>query len=277
MAAVKSGLECGTVDVSVARAVDRGTMSPRQPLHPSVAIAEFREHAASADTLLRAVARHGAWFIGGEPLGGNFRTAVFVEDDGTRTLRAYSSAGLHADAARAGNTATACYALPGWRLLASLAGLPIDRVSFDAASAASAHYNADQFELLAAWAATAAVEEAVAGSPSISAPFATLGTYEGWVLLHEEVDGMPALVMAPDADGRRLAAVFTAHDAAEAFRVAFRTTLGSGVDTAYRRGRELFAWLESLPIEGFVVNPGPLLAPRAFTLAVCEPILRSTP
>lgn len=250
-------------------------MTSLQPLSPAQAIAAYRESAANADALLRAIARHRAWYIGAEPLGSSLRAVVAREDDGTRTLRVYSSETAHAEASRAGDSAAAAYAMPGWHLLAMLSAVPVDRVAFDPGSAQSVHYNADQFELLSGWAATAAVEQAVDDPDSIADPFAALGRYSGWTLLQETIDELPALVMAPDADGRRLAAVFTSHDVAEAFRVKFRDHLAQTVEFAVRDGADLFAWLGSLPIDGFVINPGGLLEPRAFALSVCEPILEA--
>lgn len=112
-----------------------------------------------------------------------------------------------------------------------------------------------------AWARTALIEAMVARRHVLDA--AALRAWTGWQLLvrTSPAEDRPQLVLTADAEGRPVAAVFTADDCREAFLQRLPPATRAGMSVRVMKGVQLFAQLASLPIQGAAFNPaGPVPA-----------------
>ena len=86
-------------------------------------------------------------------------------------------------------------------------------------------------------------------------------------------DGSSHIALAPDAQGRKLAAIFTAEDTLQEFLRIAKDALGENIIIDITPGYKLFEYLRDLPIEGVVFNCNGPIAPCAITLQMVNMIL----
>ncbi len=207
-------------------------------------------------SLLRALATWPAWQI---PLTPDGRIALAPDDDGGAWMQLYSASGpAHQETVE----------IPGWELLPGLAD-GLSGVEIDPGTPEATHYRQDQLPLLRGFGRAVQIERLLRGELESDDPLRDLREHLDFTLLsspgrrrtHE-------ILLVPDDRGRRLAAVFTAWDAALAFLGEVSADPAS-VEPLSVDGATLFAWLRDLDLEGMVFNPsGPgAPIPAAMTLA----------
>ncbi len=123
------------------------------------------------------------------------------------------------------------------------------------------------------WAQSALVEAMlVQGRPL---DLGMLREWRGWVvLLRQDANGQRQLTLTTDADGRPLAAVFTAEDCCDAF--VARVPEGMRGDLVRQRmmGAQLFSQLVYLPVHGAAFNPAGPVPGRAYDKGWLEDVVR---
>jgi hypothetical protein len=147
------------------------------------------------------------------------------------------------------------------------AGLPaeadVDVIGINEYSPPEMHYRSQQVPALQQWARAVRVER------TLATPAPDLGTvkrFDSYYVVMQRLEGDEhALTLAPDKRGRKLAAVFTAPDTAEAF---LRDQGDGGIKfapvTVAVGGEQLFRDLQNLPIDGIVFNCVGPVPPRTF-------------
>jgi hypothetical protein len=147
-----------------------------------------------------------------------------------------------------------------------------DRVDIDPGTESALSLGGDDLVSLGIWGEVADVERAIVAPEMCETPFVTLRIFSRYFVVVADSEGSPDLLMAPDAGGRKLLAVFTADDAVEAFVASLGVS--EGVATTMS-GEELFFALRELPLDGFVFNCCGPVATRAFAMGAIDRILTS--
>ncbi len=128
-----------------------------------------------------------------------------------------------------------------------------------------------QFPALRRWAAAINVERTLASPrPDLS----LLKHFDSFYIVLQKVEGGYALTLAPDPQGRRLAAVFTAEDTLDAF-VKDQSNGQMGFEPITRSivGELLFDDLKDIPIDGICFNPVGPVPKRLFTAALSAAVM----
>ena len=128
-----------------------------------------------------------------------------------------------------------------------------------------------QFHALRRWANAINVERTLATPrPDLS----LLKHFDGYYIVLQKVEGGYALTLAPDKQGRKLAAVFTAEDALDAF-VKDQTTEQLGFEPMTRSisGELLFDDLKDIAIDGICFNSSGPIPRRLFTSALASAVM----
>ena len=100
-------------------------------------------------------------------------------------------------------------------------------------------------------------------------PLSLLREHDGYhLLMRATADGHSQLVLAPDARGRQLAAVFTAEDCLQAFMDRVLTQVKPLPLSLMLSGQELFERLVAMPLQGIVFNCAGPVQPHAGQLAL---------
>lgn len=241
-------------------------MPPKAPSTPRDALARFVNHDLTDAQLMRALAEHAGWIA---PAARDGQTVALrlidVADAGSPAQRAlclFSDEGTLADARNAAPDVfggDVLGGLTGWRVWAEL-GPHVQAVHVDPFSTESMRFGPDRLDGLREWAGALRVEEALATVGETGGELGVIRDFERYyVVLLEGTH----LALAPDVRRRRFGAVFTATDALEAF---LRRSRAADAQPLCLAGAELFAMLQSMPLDGIVFNsagPGPA---RAFSL-----------
>lgn len=249
-------------------------------------IAQWRERKIAGLALMRGLVTYRGWQV---PVS-EAAIAMALADhvlpslslsttrDGDTCLLLFSSGealGLYSTANAASGTQH-LVTLPG-RTLFDQPFDAVDRIWIDAFSPCDIFYGREHFGRLRGFVRALAVEEALTGLRHGTAAPGALGLvrdYDGYTVPVTLRDGKPSFVPAPDAEGRSLAAVFTADDAFDAFIPDAKVFAGGNeVQQVQMTGAALFDTLRRLPIDGFVFNCAGPGAPAAFARAVAGIVL----
>jgi hypothetical protein len=128
-----------------------------------------------------------------------------------------------------------------------------------------------QFPALRRWAQAINVERTLATPrPDLS----MLKHFDSFYIVLQKVEGGYALTLAPDQHGRKLAAVFTAEDALDAF-VKDQTAGQLNFEPVTRSisGELLFDDLKDIAIEGICFNASGPIPKRMFTAALAAAVM----
>lgn len=134
---------------------------------------------------------------------------------------------------------------------------------------ADVYYTRAQFPRLREWAQIVGVERALAAVLRTGEGLDIIRNFSGYFVAVNR-EGLQGLALVPDDKGRRLAAVFTARDALEAYLDEYGSpdSLPLGMT-----GAQLFTALRRMPLDGFIVNPeGP--AAYGFAMAFAVLVMR---
>jgi hypothetical protein len=251
------------------------------PSDAATAVQEFIEGAIQSPALLRRLVGFPAWRVPVAIDEDGVRPRLFTDAAGEAWLRAYTGANAQDESGfqgefleLSGSALVRMLSNRSDRDAPQLAGFDIDP---DTATAL--HYQRAQFPLLQRWADTLDVETTLAGQ-SVDGGFTLLRAYDGWRVVGREVGERFQMFMAPDGRGRKLAAVFTAIDAADAFVSAHRLDAES-VRVVARTGTAVFTDLDALELDGIVFNcvgpTRPIAVAHAFAAAVLDGVALSPP
>ena len=81
----------------------------------------------------------------------------------------------------------------------------------------------------------------------------------------QDSNGVTHITLAPDEQGRKLAAIFTSEDCLQAFVTASKHLLGEDIKIDEISGKQLFQNLTQVPIDGIVFNCNGPVEPRALS------------
>lgn len=229
------------------------------------------------DTFLRSMMHHRDWLVPGRVNEHGLAELGVIQTSSGRILEVFSnSTTVEALERRDGDAFTGqLLRFSGWELFGKLDELSVDRLNVDPGSAATVHYKRNQLPLLADWAGQAQVEVALYDPDALPSPARVLAQWAGYHLVFERDAEGDAMVLAPDPHGRRLAAIFSSWDAADAFVRVMADEADGPLEIVRRPGTELFTSLERHNLDGLVFNPLCHLPVRAFHAGILAELVRA--
>ena len=97
--------------------------------------------------------------------------------------------------------------------------------------------------------------------------------FDGYRVVSRKVGDGRQIALAPDPEGRNLAAVFTSHDNALEYLQQVKEILGDDSVMSLTSGESLFTQLAGMPLDGIVFNCAGPGVPRAVSLAFATVVL----
>jgi hypothetical protein len=240
-------------------------------LSPREAIDLFVAQRLNGMYLPRIFGAWRSWIVPGEEDAGQLFLRPVTLGDAEPELWLFSDA----DAVAAARAQPGAESLAGSLINASgtviFAALTdnIARVKVNPFTGADLYYTRAQFPRLREWADIVEVERALADVIRTGTGLDIIRNFSGYYVAVNR-EGLQGLALVPDDKGRRLAAVFTARDALEAYLDEYGApdTLPLGMT-----GAQLFTALPRMPLDGFIVNPeGP--AAYGFAMAFAGLVMR---
>ena len=236
------------------------------------ALAAVRESDEPVSVLLRSIMAWPGWRVAGQMCAEGLQLSVVNAGGEARIVELFSDdEALSAfESAASGPVDTTRTTLSGHALFGMLGEADVDKISFNPLSPSSMSYTRESLPLLATWANTVALELAVYEPERIGDPLGLLSRYKGWRVVLQRSGDKTALVLAPDASGRDLAALFSAQDSAESFveELGSSGVSAGELEVVQRDARSLFADLSQLDLDGLVINPMSNLPPRALSARI---------
>ncbi|MGC6493883.1 MAG: hypothetical protein ACON5B_13690 [Myxococcota bacterium] len=107
------------------------------------------------------------------------------------------------------------------------------------------------------------IDDVLLGRSNAADGFTKMRTFQHFKVPGREHEGRFGLMMAPDAKGRKLAAIFTTEDAAQAFVTAVESELSMTPVMKTMDGHALFSMLAGVQLDGLVFNCKGPDAPKA--------------
>jgi hypothetical protein len=165
--------------------------------------------------------------------------------------------------------------------LFSFEGEDFAYLNIDPASPWAIHYKAEQFAVLRQWARMVGMDgilHRVQNLPEVPETDrqGLLHFQHYYIVVNENTDG-PRIGLAPDAQQRHLAAVFTAELACEKYLEWRQGHLQDETVNVYRlqlTGADLYRELASMDLDGIVFNCMGPLRPRAFSNKLSQFVLQ---
>lgn len=240
------------------------------------AVERFKAGHLTDGDLYRTIMAHPTWaVVAEESTHGELRLGVLATPNGGRILELFSSEEALATFcdAEGEKRPSRMLQLSGFQLFSTLADESVHRINLDLHSPHATHFLVDQIPLLRAWAEVVTVELALASPDRLSNPFGVLRRFDGFNVVVRQSGPHKDLVMAPDAGGRSLAAVFTAEDTVDEFIKEVADELGGALEIERLSGQKLFEWFAQIPLDGIVFNPLTHLPPIAVAASIGERVL----
>jgi hypothetical protein len=239
----------------------------------------IREHLAGrlpSATLFRSLMAHADWHVPVHPTTEDEATVMtFVDAAGEPWIKIFTDlSAVEAWAEQAGGLSDQhCVVTDGAHLFRSLddtlAGLEVNPGLPE-----GIYYQRQHLPLLRQWARIVELESALETIDKGETPLGLLRNYDAYVLVLKRTGADTAhLVLAPDANGRLLAAVFTAEDTLAAFFDQVLATADFEPIPVRVTGEQLFGQLRALPLDGLVFNCSGPIQPRAFDKRLAEYVL----
>lgn len=247
---------------------------------PRVAIRSFQAGELDEEGLLRALLSWPTWRVRVEDASAERpRIALLRTPTGGRLLELFSDdEAVDVFARNEGDIGDAQWReTPGWELLTMLDLEVIDRVNFDLHSPHRLYYNRDAVPSLRRWARTLRTEHVLAAPEASPDALGTIVAHPAWYVLLARPAGAGegaehAMLLAPDAGDRSIAAVYTAPDLARQAIDHYAQWMEDPIEVISYPPQELFALLAGMRLDGLVFNPFDERSCRAFRADVLGPI-----
>ena len=254
-----------------ARSVYHSIRMSATDLSPREAIDLFVAQRLNGMYLLRIFAAWRSWIVPGEEVATHLALRPIVLGDAEPELWLFSDP----DAVAAARGQPGAETLAGSLITASGAAIfaaltdNIASVKLNPFAGTDLYYTRAQFARLREWAEIVEVERALANVLRTGEGLDIIRNFGGYFVAVNR-EGLQGLVLVPDDKGRRLAAVFTARDALEAYLDEYGSPDSLPLGMA---GAQLFTTLRRMPLDGFIVNPeGP--AAYGFAMAFAGLVMR---
>ena len=217
-------------------------------------------------TLVRALIAHKTWVVPAQKQDDELHPSIF-QHEGRNLLTAYSQREHIPEQLE---TIT----VDGLWLFDHLPDI-IDALIIDPQSSHALQLPKSQFIQLKQWRDAVHIEQQLALPTFDASVLEQLLRYQGYCLpLIQSPSGKSHIALAPDPEGRKLAAIFTAKDSLSAFIQHAGTSLGEEIIVDEPAGETLLPYLTTLPIDGIVFNCYGPPSPKALNKESLERLLK---
>ena len=238
----------------------------------------LRQHQAEELTstqLVRELIRHNTWHLPAGLMEGN-PTPLIANAGGENWLSLFTDPDqIQAFTSKNPQSVEFTMEMRGLFVFSSLQD-GLTGVNIDPESEHAIHYRSEQFEFLRSMADGMILDEVLAGTLELPDAFDRFKKFQHFQLPMRVVDGRQQLMLAPDNQGRKLAAVFTTKDAAGNFSDKVSEELSFTPEFQSMDGKSLFERLSMMTdLEGIVFNckgPG---SPRAVAIQFAQVVLQN--
>jgi hypothetical protein len=152
----------------------------------------------------------------------------------------------------------------------------LDGVNINPNSSLAIHYRQHQIPMLKSWATIVQLEQAIYTPEAVENPFEVIKAFQNYHIVLHRFGDQHQIVLAPNSQGRRLPALFTAEDTRDSF-LAYLKQISpesfSEIRMLTLNGDELFSQLRGIPVDGIIFNPKGDLPPKAFAPQLIDHIL----
>ena len=216
-------------------------------------------------SLVRALIAHKNWIIPAQKENEELHPTLF-QHEGKTLLTAYSQQELVPNELET-------IIVDGLWLFSNLSDI-IDALIIDPQSPHALKLSKEQFRSLKQWSDAIRIEEKLAQQTFDANILENLLQYQGYCIpLIQSSSGKQHIALAPDPDGRKLAAIFTAKDCLSAFVQHAGNALGEKIVIDEPSGETLLPYLTTLPIDGIVFNCYGPPAPKALNKESLERLI----
>lgn len=257
-------------------------------IDPREAISQHRAEQINRSMLLRSLMSHKKWMIEVEPPEQSAsgersqpKVKVQVGEDGKRSVRLFSDEQAAKDyMVKHGRDALSEHLIeaPGFAAF-SVLNPELDFVVINPESNPELRYEKEQIPMLRAWASAVEIERVLATLDDSPEAFARIKRHPAFFLVTSSVTSSlgnhESLVMAPDDEGRKLAAVFTAEDCCEAFVAAASAALQTAPKVKPVSGVQMCKLLSETKADGVVFNCLGPVHPYAFSAEMFQLVLNA--
>lgn len=229
------------------------------------ALTEIEAKRIDGDLFLRSVMHHPSWLVSGRQHPDGRKELGVLQTEKGRILEVYSDreALLSMEKVHGDAFTGTILELEGHELFIQLDEGRVDRVNLNPNSEPKISYQHAQIELLAAWARQAQVELALLEPDRVHDPFSAIANYDNYYVVYDTSGRNASIVLAPDAHGRALGAMFTSWDTADAFCKVMQEKSEDTLEAIRMAGSDVFPIMQNLSVQGMVFNPWSLLPARA--------------
>lgn len=229
------------------------------------ALTEIEAKRIDGDLFLRSIMHHPSWLVSGRQHPDGRKELGVLQTPKGRILEVYSdrNALLSMEQVHGDSFTGTILELEGHELFMQLADSQVDRVNLNPSSEPKVSYQHEQIALLSAWAKQTQVELAVLEPDRVHDPFSALANYDNFHLVYDTSGRNASIVLAPDAHGRALGAVFTSWETADAFCKVMQEKDEDSLEAIRMPGSEVFPIMKNLSVQGIVFNPWSLLPAQA--------------
>lgn len=252
--------------------------------NPREAISQHRDEKINRSMLLRSLMSHKKWMLEVEPPEQSAsgepsmpRVKVQVSEDGKRSVRLFSDEQAAKDfMTKFGRDALSEHLIeaPGFAAF-SVLNPELDFVVINPESSPELRYEKEQIPMLRGWASAVEIELVLARLDDSPEAFARIKRHPAFFLVTSTIGGHESLVMAPDDEGRKLAAVFTAEDCCEVFVAAASAALQAAPKVFPVSGVQMSKLLSEAKPDGVVFNCLGPIPPCAFSAEMFELVLNA--
>jgi hypothetical protein len=248
------------------------------PIDVRAAIGMHLSDKLSGTMLLRVFMLHRGWRVPvslPSEAGGSKRVIVRKNDDGKRLVRIFTDAeAVKVAVEKLGrdNVGEQFVETTGHAAFSAL-DLDLDFIDINPGSEPTFQYQKEHMRGLLTWAAAVKLEQTLAEFDDSEAACSRIKHYRPFFIVINDEGEEKSMVMAPDEESRRLAAVFTAEDCLERFRVAAVSSLKIKTKTLSLSGEELCALLSGMTLDGVVFNCVGPVRPVAFSTEIAKMVM----
>ena len=235
---------------------------------------QYNQKKISFRYLLRQLINFDEWIIPTQPGSDEPIPSLWKNDDIVWLAVFSSEENFQQKVQQGSNEPNTNFMKVDGRWLFSVLENPISAMVIDPQDSHAIQFDSKMFPKLVQWAMAIKVERILSGEASREKSMSILRNFDGYhIPLIQTEDGNSHIALAPDAQGRKLAALFTAEDTLQAFLQIAKDALGANLIIDVTNGEKIFEYLRDLPLDGVVFNCNGPIAPCAISMQMVNMIL----
>jgi len=240
---------------------------------PAQALNKHRAEEITDEQLLRILVTYDSWCVPSQPEDDGHRMLVLQRDEGP-VVEAFTTEEAYAEHMQQVSEQPFGWMTVSGEWLFSNLNDTLIALEINAPQGVRFTFKSKVFATLRNWSRSVLVERALVTQMDDAATFQLL-CESTFLIVSTQPDVVPLqIALAPDSNGRTLAAIFTAPDALNLYLQAAQKSTNASLSTHSVSGKPLFSSLASMSIDGVVFNcfgpTKPLAVSHRFTTAFLD-------